>query len=81
MSQKELVKGPHCFKCLHFEDYTMEERIDDVDIMRIMCVHDDGGVCTYREEVEYTGPEHEICVLFEVDKKYLEFRRKLYGRE
>lgn len=80
MEHKSLVKGSHCFRCIHYRDFTMEEVPHDEDKMLIVCALDG----TLQEESYCEGidaPEHELCSLFSIDRVYLEWRRKLYGRE
>jgi hypothetical protein len=80
MEYKSLVKGSHCFRCIHYIDFAMEEVPDDEDKMLIVCAFDETSLEeSYREEPG--TPEHELCSLFSIDRVYLEWRRKLYGRE
>lgn len=80
MTKVTLVKGSHCFRCIHYNDYSLKEVPGGDDTMLISCAHD-GSSWGERYGKWESGPERETCAQFEIDKKYLEMRRKLYGRE
>lgn len=80
-TKKGLQKGHHCFKCIHYVDYYFVEPDGGFAEIRFECGLDsEGKAPALHHMARIRGPEKDVCGSFEWDYKYLEFRRKLYGR-